>query len=346
MSVNFVKSTFEHNRIALVGATGAVGRVMMEILEENDFPATSLALVASQKSAGRKLPYGNRMLEIQALPTFSFADCDLALFSAGAAVSKDYAPKAEAEGCYVIDNTSCFRYLPDIPLVIPEVNASAIRTSERRIIANPNCSTIAILVAAKPIHDAVGILAMNIATYQAVSGAGVKGIEELDRQSDQVLKGHDVDAPSTHSQQIAFNALPHIDRFQDNHFTREEMKILWETQKILDSRIEVNVTCVRVAVRNGHSAAVHMEIERPLSRSEARALLEKASGVKVVDDPDQNLCPTAVKASGSNPVYVGRIRPGLLSRPCLNFWVVSDNLRKGAALNSIQIARLLADNIS
>lgn len=346
-----MKPVLAQNKCVIVGATGVVGNTMMQILAERKFPAKNLSLVASQRSAGRKLPYNGQLLEVQALPTFDFSGQDLALFSAGAEISRKYAPKAENSGCYVIDNTSCFRYEQEIALVIPEINPEAITSyRSRKIIANPNCSTIGILMAVKPIHDAVGVLTMQVATYQSVSGAGASALKELNDQSARLLQGQSaIDDALLDSQpkQIAFNVLPHIDQFQDNGFTKEEMKVLWETQKILDPAIEVNPTCVRVPVLFGHSAAVHLEIKKPLDYLQAKSLLQGAQGIKVLDDREEKIYPTAAtEAAGSDLVYVGRIRSGLLTRPGLNFWVVSDNLRKGAATNSIQIAELLVASMA
>lgn len=340
--------TGSQKKYAVVGATGAVGHAMMQILAERQFPASHLFLIASERSAGKQLPYNGTTITVQAVADFDFSSVDVAFFSAGAAVSKVYALQAEASGCLVIDNTSCFRYEDDIPLIIPEVNPEAIKKSHmRKIIANPNCATIGVLVAIKPLYDAVGITRINVATYQSVSGAGQGGIGRLNEQTKAVLQNQPLDSLlREYPKPIAFNALPHIDQFQDNGFTREEMKMVWETQKILSADIEVNPTCVRVPVLIGHSAAVQLETKVPISVVEARALLQAAPGVKVVDDHSDGGYPTAVtEGTGTDLVYVGRIRNSLFSQPGLNLWVVADNLRKGAALNSIQIAEMVADEL-
>jgi aspartate-semialdehyde dehydrogenase len=282
---------------------------------------------------------------VEELAEFDFARAEIGLFSAGADISADFAPKAAAAGCVVIDNTSQFRYDADIPLVVPEVNAHAIaQYRQRGIIANPNCSTIQLVVALKPIHDAVGIERINIATYQSVSGAGKEAIEELAAQSAQLLNGRPIDQPRAVAKQIAFNCVPQIDRFMDNGYTKEEMKILWETRKIFeDDSIRVNATAVRVPVFYGHSEAVHIETRRKISAPEARALLQRAPGVAVLDDPKTGSYPTAVtEAANHDTVYVGRIREDMSHERGLSLWIVADNIRKGAATNSVQIAEILA----
>ncbi len=326
--------------VAIVGATGAVGEVMRRELEERRFPVENLHLLASPRSKGKRLPFCGNELEVQALEEFDFSQVHIALFSAGSEPSRRYAPEAAAHGCVVIDNTSCFRYEPEIPLVVPECNPHRIADWKNRgIIANPNCSTIQMVVALKPIHAAVGITRINVATYQAVSGAGQSAVEELRQQTGDALAGHDL-----HSQvfpvQIAFNALPHIDAFQDNGYTREEMKMIWETQKILeDEQIGVNPTAVRIPVYYGHSEAVHIETREPLDAAQARALLEQAPGVTVIDSASDGGYPTAARdAAGNSHVFVGRIRKDVSHPKGLNLWIVSDNLYKGAASNSIQIA--------
>jgi aspartate-semialdehyde dehydrogenase len=330
-------------RVAVVGATGLVGETLLRILEERKFPVSELIPLASERSVGKTVTFGGRSHRVQELAKFDFAGTDLGLFSAGGSVSGEHAPRAAAAGCVVIDNTSKFRYDPDIPLVVPEVNASALKDYGRRnIIANPNCSTIQMVVALKPIHDAAGIARINVATYQSVSGAGRRSVETLARQTAQLLNAQTVETVGA-AKQIAFNVVPHIDDFQDNGYTKEEMKMVWETRKILgDDSILVNPTTVRVPVFFGHSEAVHIETRRKISAREVRALLEKAPGVVVVDEARLGGYPTAVtEAADHDPVYVGRIREDISSPMGINLWVVADNIRKGAALNSIQIAEVL-----
>jgi len=331
--------------VAIAGATGAVGEALIEILEQRKFPVDRLHLLASERSVGKRLQFRGKSVKVELLDDFDFSTVQIGLFSAGGSRSAEHAPRAAAAGCVVIDNTSQFRYEPDIPLIVPEVNAHRLPDyRNRNIIANPNCSTIQMLVALKPIHDAARITRINVATYQAVSGAGTSAIQELAGQTANLLNGKDVEAKVI-PKQIAFNAVPQIDVFQDNGFTKEEMKMIWETQKILeDSTIGVNPTCVRIPVFYGHSEAVHIETERKLTAAEARKLLRAAPGIKVIDDPAASGYPTAVThAARHDPVFVGRIREDL-SHPCgLNFWIVADNVRKGAALNSVQIAELLLD---
>ena len=329
--------------VAVVGATGAVGETMLAILEERKFPVAELVALASERSAGTKVKFGHREIVVQDLATFDPAGIDIALFSAGGAISKEYAPKFAAAGAVVIDNSSSFRYDADVPLVVAEVNPAQARNRPRGIIANPNCSTMQMMVALKPIQDAAGIERINVATYQSASGAGRSGLEELARQPAALLNFQDP-APKRFQVQIAFNLIPHIDDFQDNGYTKEEMKLVWETRKILgDDSIQVNPTAVRVPVFFGHSEAVNVETRRKLSAAEARALLERAPGVVVVDEAKPGGYPTPVThASGTDPVYVGRIREDFSHPRAINLWVVSDNIRKGAALNAVQIAELVA----
>jgi aspartate-semialdehyde dehydrogenase len=287
--------------------------------------------------------FGNKQLQVEDLADFDFAKVHIGLFSAGASISAEYAPKAAAAGCVVIDNTSQFRYDDDIPLVVPEVNPHAIaQYTHRGIIANPNCSTIQMVVALKPIHDAAVIERINVATYQAVSGTGKEAIEELVRQTAALLNGKPIEC-EVYPKQIAFNALPHIDVFQDNGYTKEEMKMVWETQKIMeDNSIKVNPTAVRIPVFYGHSEAVHIETREKLTAADARGILSQAAGVVVLDERQPGGYPTAVtESSGNDAVYVGRIREDISHPKGLNMWIVSDNVRKGAALNSIQIAEIL-----
>jgi aspartate-semialdehyde dehydrogenase len=331
--------------VAIVGATGAVGEVLLELLESRNFPVNNLYLLASERSAGTTLSFKGKRITVQDLAEFDFSQAEIGLFSAGGSISAEYAPKAAAAGCVVIDNTSHFRRDEDIPLVVPEVNSHALnRFADRNIIANPNCSTIQMLVALKPIYDAVGIARINVATYQAVSGTGKSAIEELAAQTARLLNGQPAES-KVYPKQIAFNALPHIDTFQENGYTREEMKMVWETQKIFeDETISVNPTCVRIPVFHGHSEAVHIETKQPISAVEAQALLESAPGVEVIDTRADGGYPTPVsEAAGSDPVYVGRIREDISHPMGLDLWVVSDNLRKGAALNSVQIAEVLIE---
>jgi aspartate-semialdehyde dehydrogenase len=332
--------------VAVVGATGVVGESMLEILAERKFPATKVHALASERSIGKRVKYGNKMLAVDDLAEFDFSGVDIALFSAGASVSEATVPKAVAAGCVVIDNTSHFRYDDDIPLVIAEVNPERIADHTiRGIIANPNCSTMQLLVALKPIYDAVGIERINVATYQAVSGAGKSAVEELARQTSLLLNGRPVDTKKG-VKQIAFNAIPHIDEFQDNRYTKEEMKMVWETQKILeDQSIGVNPTAVRIPTFFGHSEAVHIETVDKISAAEVCKLMRAAPGVKLLDGVKTGAYPTAVtEAAGSDPVYVGRVREDISHPKGINLWIVADNIRKGAALNSVQIAEILAKN--
>lgn len=331
--------------VAIAGATGAVGQALLEILEERDFPVDQLFLLASERSEGKRLQFRGKSVAVRRLDQFDFSAVQIGLFSAGGALSAEFAPKAAAAGCVVIDNTSRFRFEDDVPLVVPEVNAHRIGDyGSRNIIANPNCSTIQMLVALKPIYDAVGIERINVATYQAVSGAGAGGVRELAGQTAKLLNGKPIEA-EVMPVQIAFNAVPQIDVFQDNGYTFEEMKMVRETRKLLeDDAIQVNPTCVRVPVFYGHSEAVYIETREPLAPEQARLLLRNAPGVQLRDDPVPGGYPTAVgEAAGKDPVYVGRIRQDLSRPNGLNLWVVSDNVRKGAALNSVQIAEGLLE---
>jgi aspartate-semialdehyde dehydrogenase len=330
-------------RVAVVGATGAVGETMLSLLAERQFPASEIIALASARSAGSSVKCGTRDITVRDLDSFDFSGVDFAFFSAGSSVSKVHAPRAAVAGCVVVDNTSQFRYDVDVPLVISEVNPHAIHNRPRGIIANPNCSTMQMLVALAPIHRAVGITRINVATYQSVSGAGRSGLDELAQQTAALLNFKPVESKKF-SAQIAFNLIPHIDDFQDNGYTKEEMKMVWETRKILeDDRIEVNPTAVRVPVFYGHSEAVHIETKEKITAQQARALLEKAEGVVVVDEHKSGGYPTPVShAAGQDPVFVGRIREDISHPRGLNLWVVSDNIRKGAALNAIQIGELLA----
>ena len=329
--------------VAVVGATGAVGEVMISILEQRDFPVGTLYPLASTRSAGTTISFRGKSILVQDLEDFDFSQVQIGLFSAGGSISEEFAPVAAAAGCVVIDNTSHFRRDEDIPLVVPEVNPQAIADyTARNIIANPNCSTIQMLVALKPIYDAVGITRINVATYQAVSGTGREAIKELAGQTANLLNAKPLEC-EVYPRQIAFNVLPHIDKFEDNGYTREEMKMVWETQKIFaDESIQVNPTCVRVPVFFGHSEALHIETRDQISAEEARELLSRAPGVVVMDEPVDGGYPTPVSDSaGEDPVFVGRIREDISHPHGLDLWVVSDNVRKGAALNSVQIAECL-----
>jgi len=330
-------------KIAVVGATGAVGEVILALLDQRKFPASEVVALASERSAGGRVKFGSRQLNVQNLDSFDFAGTDIALFSAGGSVSAVHAPRAVAAGAVVVDNTSHFRRDDDIPLVISEVNPHAIaRYTTRGIIANPNCSTMQMLVALAPIQRAVGIERINVATYQSVSGAGRSGLEELGKQTAQLLNFQPVKVEKF-SKQIAFNLIPHIDDFTDNGYTREEMKMVWETQKIFeDPGIHVNPTAVRVPVFYGHSEAVHIETRAKITAQEVRDLLSNAPGVEVVDERKAGGYPTPVThAAGKDPVFVGRIREDISHPRGINLWIVSDNIRKGAALNAVQIAELL-----
>ncbi len=332
--------------VAVVGATGVVGEAMLEILSERKFPVGEIYALASERSIGKTVSFGNRELSVEDLATFDFSKAQIGLFSAGGSISAEYAPQAAAAGCVVIDNTSHFRYDDDIPLVVPEVNPDAIaRHTTRGIIANPNCSTIQMVVALKPLHDAAGIERINVCTYQAVSGAGRSAVEELVRQTTTLLNGRPLEIEGD-AKQIAFNAIPHIDVFQENRYTKEEMKMVWETRKILeDDSILVNPTAVRIPAFFGHSEAVHIETRDKLTAAEALELLDKAPGVEVLDGTATGEYPTAVtESSGADPVFVGRVREDISHPRGLDLWVVADNIRKGAALNSVQIAEILAKN--
>jgi len=329
--------------VAVVGATGAVGEAMIEILEQRNFPVGTLYPLASARSAGKSIRFRGKSITVTDLAEFDFSKAQIGLFSAGGSISEEYAPIAAAAGCVVIDNTSHFRRDEDIPLVVPEVNPHAIAGyTNRGIIANPNCSTIQMLVALKPIYDAVGIERINVATYQAVSGTGKEAIEELAKQTAQLLNGKSAET-EVYPKQIAFNALPHIDTFQENGYTREEMKMVWETQKIFeDESISVNPTCVRIPVFYGHSEAVHIETRDKVGLEQVRALLAEAPGVELLDERCDGGYPTPVtEAAGQDPVYVGRLREDISHPRGIDMWVVADNVRKGAALNSVQIAELL-----
>ena len=330
--------------VCILGATGAVGEATLSILEQRKFPVGNLYPLASSRSAGSRVIFHGKEITVLDVESFDFSKTRIGLFSAGGSVSAKYAPIAAAAGCVVIDNTAHFRYDDDIPLVVPEVNPHAIaQYTNRGIIANPNCSTIQMLVALKPIHDAVGIERINVATYQAVSGTGKEAVDELADQTRALLNLQEVKI-EVYPKRIAFNVLPQIDVFMDNGYTKEEMKMVWETRKIMeDDSIMVNPTTARVPVFYGHSEAVHIETRKKITADEARALLEKAPGVQVLDKREPGGYPTAIEAAGQDATFVGRIREDVSHPRGLNMWVVSDNVRKGAALNSIQIAEILIE---
>lgn len=328
--------------VAILGATGLVGQHLIEILEQRDFPVKRLIPLASSRSAGGFVTFKGKKIEVLDADKFDWSEAQIGLFSAGGSISAIYAPKAAEAGCVVIDNTSHYRYEADIPLVVPEVNPHAIADyRNRNIIANPNCSTIQMLVALKPIHDAVGISRINVCTYQSVSGAGQQGIEALAKETAQLLNGRPMEGDGKFSRQIAFNVIPQIDVFLDNGYTKEEMKMHWETQKIMgDDSISVNATAVRVPVFYGHAEAVHLETRHPISVEQVKALLANAPGVVLLEDNAD--FPTQVgNAQGQDDVFVGRIRQDISHENGINLWVVADNVRKGAATNSIQIAEHL-----
>lgn len=328
--------------VAVVGATGAVGREMLKTLHERNFPAAKVRAFASARTAGDKVPFGEEELLVEELKENSFEGIDLALFSAGGDTSLKFAPLAAQAGCVVVDNSSAWRMDPRCPLVVPEVNPDALE-NQKGIIANPNCSTIQMVVALKPIYDAAGISRIVVSTYQAVSGTGQKGIAELERQVSDLFNGRDAES-RVYPHRIAFNILPHIDVFLDNDYTKEEMKMVNETIKIMaDPDLKITATCARVPVFYGHSEAVNVETKKKLSARDCRALLVGAPGVQVLDNPAENIYPLASESAGEDAVFVGRIREDESIQNGLNLWIVSDNLRKGAALNAVQIAELLVE---
>jgi aspartate-semialdehyde dehydrogenase len=330
-------------RVVVVGATGNVGREMLNILAEREFPLDEIAAVASPRSTGDLIDFGDSgtELKVRNIEHFDFAGWDMALFAAGSAVSREYAPRAAAAGCTVIDNSSLYRMDPDVPLIVPEVNAHAIDGYRRKnIIANPNCSTAQMVVALKPLHDAAGIRRVVVSTYQSVSGAGKKGMDELFEQSRNIFVG-DSNEASVFTKQIAFNVIPHIDEFLDDGSTKEEWKMVVETKKILDPKIRVTATCVRVPVFVGHSESINIEFEREISAEDAQRILREAPGVMLVDKREDGGYVTPVEAVGEYATYISRVREDPTVENGLNLWCVSDNLRKGAALNAVQIAELL-----
>ena len=328
--------------VAVAGATGAVGNEMVATLEQRKFPIKKLKLLASARSAGKTISFRGEEVVVEEMKEDSFKGVDIGLFSPGGSVSQKFAPIAADSGCVVIDNTSAFRMDPDVPLIVPEVNAHAIKDYKKRgIIANPNCSTIQMVVVLKPLHDAAKIKRVVVSTYQAVSGTGKKAIDELEKQVLAIYNNKKIEN-KVYPHQIAFNCLPHIDSFLDNGYTKEEMKMVNETKKILeDDSIAVTATTVRVPVFYGHSESVNIEFEKEMTPDEARKILKKAPGVKVVDDPSKNLYPLAINAAGKDDTFVGRIRKDESIVHGLNMWIVADNIRKGAALNAVQIAEVL-----
>jgi aspartate-semialdehyde dehydrogenase len=335
------KSTYS---VAVVGATGAVGNEMINVLEQRDFPVSRIKLLASSRSAGESLEFRGEHVTVEELTEDAFKDIQIGLFSAGGSVSEKFAPIAARDGCVVIDNTSAFRMEPEVPLVVPEVNPHAIgQYTQKRIIANPNCSTIQMVVVLKPIHDLARIRRVVVSTYQAVSGTGKEAIEELDRQTRAIFSQQEVKV-EVYPHQIAFNCLPHIDVFLDNGYTKEEIKMINETKKIMeDDSIRVTATTVRVPVFYGHSESVNIETEKKITPQECRDVLSKAPGVVVEDDPSLFRYPLALYATGKDETFVGRIREDESIEKGINMWVVSDNIRKGAALNAVQIAEILID---
>jgi aspartate-semialdehyde dehydrogenase len=330
-------------KVAVVGATGNVGREILNILAERGFPADEVVALASRRSLGTEISYGDRVLKCKALEHYDFSDTDICLMSAGSAISKDYSPKIGAAGCVVIDNSSCFRYDNDVPLIVPEVNADAITGfTKKNIIANPNCSTAQLVVALKPLHDAAKIKRVVVATYQSVSGAGKDAMDELFNQT-RAIYVNDAAEPEKFPKRIAFNVIPHIDVFMEDGFTKEEWKMTVETKKILDPNIELTATCVRVPVFVGHSEAVNVEFENPISADQARDILREAPGILVIDKREPGGYITPFEATGEDATYISRIREDKTVKNGLSFWCVSDNLRKGAALNAIQIAEVLVN---
>jgi aspartate-semialdehyde dehydrogenase len=330
-------------KVAVVGATGNVGREMLNILEERGFPVAEIVALASRRSQGTEVSYGDRTLKVKALDTYDFSDTDICIMSAGGNVSKEWSPKIGRQGCVVIDNSSAFRYDLDVPLIVPEVNPDAItQFSKKNIIANPNCSTAQLVVALKPLHDVATIKRIVVATYQSVSGAGKEGMDELFEQTRAVFVADPISAKKF-TKRIAFNVIPHIDVFMDDGSTKEEWKMVAETKKILDPKIKLTATCVRVPVFIGHSEAVNIEFEKPITADEAREILREAPGCLVVDKRENGGYITPLESAGEDSTYISRIREDSTIDNGLNMWIVSDNLRKGAALNAVQIAELLVE---
>ncbi|MAW88984.1 MAG: aspartate-semialdehyde dehydrogenase [Phyllobacteriaceae bacterium] len=328
-------------KIAVVGATGNVGREMLNILEERGFPADEVVPLASRRSVGQEVSYGDRTLKVKALDSYDFSDTDICLMSAGGSISKEWSPKIGAQGCVVIDNSSAWRYDADVPLIVPEVNPDAVESFRKKnIIANPNCSTAQLVVALKPLHDAATIKRVVVSTYQSVSGAGKEGMDELFNQTRAVFVSDPVEARKF-TKRIAFNVIPHIDLFMEDGYTKEEWKVLAETKKMLDPKIKVTCTAVRVPVFIGHSESVNLEFEKPITADEARDILREAPGCQVIDKHEDGGYITPHESAGEDATYISRIREDATVENGLAMWVVSDNLRKGAALNTVQIAELL-----
>lgn len=328
-------------KVAIVGATGNVGREMLNILEERGFPADEIVALASRRSQGTEVSYGDKTLKVKAMDSYDFSDTDICLMSAGGTISKEWSPKIAAQGCVVIDNSSAWRYDSDVPLIVPEVNPDAIDGFRKKnIIANPNCSTAQLVVALKPLHDAAKIKRVVVSTYQSVSGAGKEGMDELFEQSRAVFVADPI-STNKFTKRIAFNVIPHIDSFMEDGYTKEEWKVVAETKKMLDPKIKLTATAVRVPVFIGHSEAVNIEFENPISPEEARELLREAPGCQVIDKHEDGGYITPYEAAGEDATYISRIREDITVENGLAMWVVADNLRKGAALNTIQIAELL-----
>jgi aspartate-semialdehyde dehydrogenase len=328
-------------KVAIAGATGNVGREMLNILEERGFPADEVVPLASRRSQGTEVSYGDKTLKVRALDTYDFSDTDICLMSAGGNISKEWSPKIGKQGCVVIDNSSAWRYDADVPLIVPEVNPDAIEGfSKKNIIANPNCSTAQLVVALKPLHDAATIKRVVVATYQSVSGAGKEGMDELFQQTRAVFVADPVEAKKF-TKRIAFNLIPHIDVFMEDGYTKEEWKMVAETKKMLDPKIKLTATAVRVPVFIGHSEAVNIEFEQPITADEAREILREAPGCLVVDKHEDGGYITPYESAGEDATYISRIREDSTVENGLSMWVVADNLRKGAALNTVQIAELL-----
>jgi aspartate-semialdehyde dehydrogenase len=331
-------------KIAVVGATGNVGREMLNVLAERKFPADEVYAIASRRSLGAEVSYGDRTLKCQDLEQFDFSKADFCLMSAGSTISKEWSPRITAKGCIVIDNSSAWRYDQDVPLIVPEVNAGAVAGyTKKNIVANPNCSTAQLVVVLKPLHDAAGIKRVIVSTYQSVSGAGKDAMDELWNQTKSKYVPGKAYKPKKFTREIAFNCIPHIDVFMEDGYTKEEWKMLAETKKILDPRIKLTATCVRVPVFVGHSESVNIELERPLSADAAREILRQAPGIMVVDKPEDDGYVTPIEAAGEFATYVSRIREDATAENGLTLWIVADNLLKGAALNTVQIAETIIE---
>lgn len=328
-------------KIAVAGATGNVGREMLNILEERGFPADEIVPLASRRSVGTEVSYGDKTLKVKALESYDFSDTDICLMSAGGSISKEYSPKIGKQGCVVIDNSSAFRYDQDVPLIVPEVNPEAIKGfTKKNIIANPNCSTAQLVVALKPLHEAATIKRVVVSTYQSVSGAGKEGMDELFEQTRAVFVADPI-STNKFTKRIAFNCIPHIDVFMEDGFTKEEWKMVAETKKMLDPKIKLTATCVRVPVFIGHAEAVNLEFEKPITADEAREILREAPGCQVIDKREDGGYVTPYESAGEDATYISRLREDPTVDNGLALWVVADNLRKGAALNTVQIAELL-----